>query len=83
MSPFITSPLCDIGFKGAVVSERHRLDHKDRCPNYYCVVCVLVCVCVCVCVCVSVCVCVCLCVCVYVIDYFLGRVSDERLVNWG
>lgn len=31
--------LCDIGFKGAVVSERHRLEQKD--PRPRCVVCAL------------------------------------------
>ena len=54
LRPFIASPLCDIGFKGTVLSERHRLEHEDPCPNY--VVCVYKCVCVCVTVCVCVCV---------------------------
>lgn len=38
-SPFIASRLCDIGFKGTVVSERHRLEHEDPCPNYVVCVC--------------------------------------------
>ena len=46
LRPFIASPLCDIGFKGTVLSEKHRLEHEDPCPNY--VVCVYKCVCVCV-----------------------------------
>ena len=54
LRPFIASPLCDIGFKGTVLSERHRLEHEDPCPNY--VVCVYKCVCVCVTLCVCVCV---------------------------
>lgn len=33
--------ICDIHFKGTVVSETHRLEHKDRCPNYAVCVCVL------------------------------------------